>query len=160
MLLLYFLFFILLCSHYANLLQIRVLHTPILGVLPQLRQHHIVLVTLSKEQKDHYTIDFSPLYSGRPETLLSLLFAKNVPAEIRARRIIDANDDDTIIEKWNQINAVDHLQSQCISNRVLQEMKHLPMKAILEKINRWNSTDSHMNLYFRNCQHFSHFISS
>ena len=156
--LLYYIFsiFLLYICH-SDQLQIRILHTPIIGFLPQLRQHHVVLLTTSANKHNNYVIDFSPIHSGKPETLLRLLFAYNVAAETRIRYITDTQDDEMIIEKWNTMNNVDHIQSQMTSNEIFYNMKDKKLKPVFEKIMKWNRT-TYMNLYFRNCQHFSQYI--
>jgi hypothetical protein len=89
----FFLFFIFINSfnifklnNLYNINNIKILKTPILNFLPQFKLHHIIVIP-EYNNKSIYAIDFSPINQTHKNTLLKLLFAQNVPAEIRIRHI-------------------------------------------------------------------------
>ena len=84
-------------------LQMRVMKTAILNFLPQLKLHHLVLISKMNEEGDIYSIDFTPINQSHPRTLMHLLLGKNVPAELRIRRYKNTNmyDDKTILKMWD-----------------------------------------------------------
>ena len=100
-------------AQYPTIIQKKILHSPIVNFLPQLKLHHIIV--LSKPNiKNIYTVDFSPLYSSP----LKLLLGKTVSAEIRVRNIdlvFDTNDD-TIINYFFTNNCRLCFFIECILN--------------------------------------------
>lgn len=139
--------------------RMKILHTPILSFLSVLKLHHIVILetnhnVINKNNvKDTYLIDFSPINQKHIKTLLSLLFARNVLGEIRIRHIINnEKTDNMMIEEWDQINNMYENESQILSDKIYSNIKHDPLKNIINEIKLWNIQ---MNLYKHNCQHFS-----
>ena len=145
----------------------RVLHSSILHFLPILKYHHIVLISDNKcvlpnicnNNNNVYTVDFSPINQTESYTLRNLLFAYDVPAEIRIRRIPNIDffsNDDMIIDSWSKMNNLTPIQSQELSDSVFYNIhENKDIKMFLSYIIRnWSHT---MNLYSRNCQHFSGF---
>jgi hypothetical protein len=146
-------------------LKIRIVHTSVLHFIPQLKMHHIILIPNTQESlyqtnqnvyKNVYVIDFSPINQSHPAILLKLLFAINVPGEIRIRRIrlnkSICYTDDQIVNIWYDVAAQNYTESKKISNTVFSNIRNLQIKKFITKIKEWNSV---MNLYTHNCQHFS-----
>jgi hypothetical protein len=130
--------------------------TSILNFLPQLKQHHLVL--LSKND-DVYSIDFTPVDDRtRSKTLLNLLFGKDVAGEIRLRCIKDANiyEEEKIMKIWD--NSLTEAESRALSNSIYKSIKDEQIKEVVDKLISWNQDKNQtMNLYVRNCQHFSRY---
>ena len=137
-------------------LQMRIMKTSILNFLPQLKQHHLVL--LSKND-DVYSIDFTPVDDRtRSKTLLNLLFGKDVAGEIRLRCIKDANiyEEEKIMKIWD--NSLTEAESRALSNSIYKSIKDDQIKELVDKLLSWKSDKNQtMNLYVRNCQHFSRY---
>ena len=135
-------------------LQIRIMKTSIFNFLPQLKQHHLVL--LSKND-DVYSIDFTPVDDRtRSKTLLNLLFGKDVAGETRLRCIKDANiyEEEKIMSIWNE--PLSETESRELSNSIYKSIKDEQIKEVVHKLFEWNKDKNQtMNLYVRNCQHFS-----
>ena len=152
-------YFLLFYSCYS--MKRRTLYSAITPFLPQLRLHHLVLITTTKNDKA-YTIDFSPIPMNGSFTLtqLHLLFANNVPGEVRVRRIEDYSNktDDEIINDWNTVNTIysNVDESQKLSNQVMESIDDNGIITILNTLKQWSTT---MNLYTHNCQHFSKYVS-
>jgi hypothetical protein len=160
---------------------ITLLKTSILNFMPILKLHHIILF-YDKKYNNIYTIDFSPINQTSIKTLLKLLFNQNVNAEIRIRLIknVMLNDTNKIIEQWNNINKVDYITSQKISNETYNSIYNNEIKDFVKFIINYynkssiitcnkeknqlmskyyqNSLYNLMNLYNNNCQTFSKFI--
>jgi len=139
---------------------ITLLKTSILNFIPMLKLHHIILL-YDKKYNNIYTIDFSPINQTSPKTLVKLLFNKNVNAEIRVRLIknIMLNDSNKIIEQWNNINKVDYITSQKITDKTYNNIYNSEIKDFIKFIiNHYNKNGNFMNLYTNNCQTFSKFI--
>jgi hypothetical protein len=91
-------------------------------------------------------------------TLIKLLLARNVPGEIRLRRIVtNIENDDSIIEQWNKMNRVDATTSWQLSKNIYNTIGNPQIKAIVDKSLKWQP---YMNLYNHNCQHFSRFVKN
>ena len=108
---------------FSNSLGYRVLHSAILGFLPDLKLHHLVVlspISNNKKSVDTYVIDFSPLDAGSPSTLFKLALSMNVPAETRLRVIRNGSGmtDEEFIGAWHATNPVDPLESRELSNKV------------------------------------------
>lgn len=154
----YKLLLLLLCvSYYHSQITYRILHSSALHFIPFIKLHHIFLLT---DDPDHYvyTIDFSPIHQKNASTLLKLLFAQPVRAEIRLRRITTNIDNrETIIDKWNAMNPVDAIQSSTITTIEYKKIRNPIIRTIVDKSFQWQP---YMNLYTHNCQHFSHFVNN
>ena len=135
-------------------LQMRIMHTSIFNFLPQLKQHHLVL--LSKND-DVYSLDFTPKNSGQPKTLLNLLSGKNVKGEIRLRFIKNSTlweEEKILTTIWD--NPLTEIESRELSNSIYNSIKDHQIKDIVDNLLSWKSDKNQtMNLYVRNCQHFS-----
>ena len=140
----------------------KILHTSILSFFTAIKLHHIVLLEAKNEKnensdkKEMYLIDFSPINQKHINTILSLLFAKNVLGEIRIRHIMNyEKNNNMIIEEWNQINDIHENESQLLSDKIYSNIKEDNLKKIIQEIKLW---DTQMNLYKHNCQHFSSYV--
>jgi hypothetical protein len=149
------LLFLLIVMSYNSNITFRILQSSILHFAPFIKLHHIVL--LSDKPKRHvYTLDFTPINQTSTNTLLKLLFARNVPAEVRLRYIetnIDYNE--TILEKWNIMNNVNEKISAQLSKSVYNNIYDKQLQNIVAKAFSWSP---YMNLYNHNCQHFSNYV--
>lgn len=141
-------------SNSKPIIQMKVLHTSILSFAPSLKLHHIVVLSNANEV---YTIDFTPINQTRARTLLKLLIGLNVPAETRIRRIEDVTffEEEKIENKWTNMNNIDFIESQKLSDKTYNEIRNTEMKNIIDNIKEWHN---YMNLYTYNCQHFSSFV--
>jgi hypothetical protein len=135
----------------------RVLHSSALHFMPFIRQHHIFVFS-DKPQYYVYTLDFSPINQKNASVLLDMLFARNVPGEIRLRQVmINIENDDMIIQKWNKMNEADALSSWILSKNIYLKIRNPQIKTIVDKSLTWQP---YMNLYTHNCQHFSRFVKN
>ena len=142
-------------SVFANL-NMTILHTPIFGFLPQLKFHEIVLLS-KKDIPVKYAIDFTPANQLDFNTLKGLFFARDVPAEIRIREIT-SNGDQEIVEEWSTSNQMCARDSAIRSAATFDGIRDLEIKEFICQLKRWrnnNGKNPTMNLYNRNCQHFS-----
>ena len=168
-------------EHMIPSYNITLLKTSILNFMPMLKLHHIILF-YDKKYNNIYTIDFSPINQTLPKTLIKLLFNQNVNAEIRIRLIknVMLNDTNKIIEQWNNINKVDYITSEEITNETYNNIYNNEIKDFIKFIiNYYNKSSvitcnkekdqlmrkyyqkslyNLMNLYNNNCQTFSKFI--
>jgi hypothetical protein len=121
----------------------RVLYTPVFPFLPNIKQHHIIIVPGSHNSA--YAFDFTPVNQNSIMTQLDLLFGKNVPGEIRILHIPDATGDLDTVESWETIKGKPR-------SRKISDGK------IIKLIKRTESWNTNMNMYTHNCQHFSAFM--
>lgn len=138
---------------------IRIIQSSIVGFLPQLKLHHTIGIT-KKDEKGILLIDFTPTNQGSLRTLTKLLFAYNVPAEIRIRRIDNLtvyDNDDDIVSVWDNMNKVTTHQSVAISENAFNLINDKELKLMITKFRNWKES---MNLYTNNCQHYSNFVLS
>lgn len=162
----WFSLYVCISSLFSNGLGYRVLHSGILGFLPELKLHHLVVLSPisnnknrnNKKSTDTYVIDFSPLDAGSPSTLLKLALSMNVPAETRLRVIRNGSGmtDSEFIGAWHAMNPADTTESLELSNKVYRSIRDRRLKTLLDSVFTWNNE---MNLYTHNCQHFSAFVS-
>jgi hypothetical protein len=123
-------------------------HAAILNILPSLRIHDIVVVP---DNNAILTIDYTPINQSHPDVLLKLFMGKYVPAEVRIRRM----------RLWN---LTEWYNTPCIS--VDDINNNVSRNKIIKVVNNWNHNDVDMgnsniigmNLYKRNCKHFSNFV--
>jgi hypothetical protein len=135
----YLVFFLIFYSYGLSFgYRIRVLKTAVVPFLPELKQHHVVVV--EHYNRILYAIDFTPINQSSVETLTSLALARDVPAEVRVKFLtnVDFYDDLGIIHQW--------LHKPCV----------LSGSAIFPCLDHWDS--SFINMYLHNCQHFSAFF--
>ena len=120
-------------------LKTRILYSCALHFLPNLKLHHIVLLSNSDNNKV-YAIDFTPINQTHFSTLSKLLLGYNVPAEIRVVYLEESqflDKDEKLLEKW-------------VKNKDIVKTKNI-------NIDNWNNE---MNLYTHNCQHFSKWLTT
>lgn len=155
------------------LIQARILKTSILNFFPHLKLHHIIVLREATQREtihdavetthnlgsEFYTVDFTPINQTIPGTLMKLLFAFNVPAEIRIRRISNVGffDDERIIYQWLACNQLDYVMSQQLSDVVFHGIQCPNIKMLMTRLRDWSDA---MNMYYRNCQHLSGFITT
>jgi hypothetical protein len=123
----------------------KIINTPIFSNT-LLKYHHIVLLQktpFSKNQttyKNIYIIDFIPCGN-----LFEIIMGKKIKGDIRV----------IYINECNSSNIYETLLSKKKENKIY-EIKHIDTK-LYNKIKTW---DLSFNLYNRNCQHFSKYLSS
>jgi hypothetical protein len=119
-------------------------NTSVHRAFPFLKLHHLVLLSNPNVERSVYIIDFSPVNQTNTSTLKNLIMGKTVPGELRIRYLKNATiqDEDKILDMIDSRE-----KSVATKDKRIQE--------ILEKIQTWNETE--MNMYTRNCQHFSKF---
>lgn len=148
-------FFLYLVFYRSTHITFRILYSSALHFAPEIKQHHIILLS-DKPDIEVYTLDFTPINQTQTATLLKLLFAQNVPGEVRLRYIqTNINNDETILRLWNEMNQVDEVKSYKLSKSVYNDVYNKRMKNIFTKAFQWAP---YMNLYTHNCQHFSHYV--
>lgn len=157
---LFSIFIFLFCKVYCTAtppIKCKIVRSAILGAVPELKLHHVIVMQSTSMKNDVYVIDFSPIHQSSIKTLLRLLLARRVPAETRLRLIKDGSlmNDNELIESWYNTNVTDTNVSQKISRRIFMSIRDKTLKNQIAEILQW---DSHMNLYNRNCQHFSRFV--
>jgi hypothetical protein len=87
-----------------------------------------------------------------------MLVAKNVPAEVRLRYIESTiENNEIIIQKWDNMNKVDEHISMKLSNSVYNKINNEQLKNIVNIAFKWSP---YMNLYNHNCQHFSKYVAN
>jgi hypothetical protein len=109
-----------------------------------LRVHDIIVFPDNTGIK---TIDYTPINQSNPDVLMRLLIGKNVPAEIRLRKMAEWN-----LEEWYDlpnigVSDIDDIDLRNKINTVIDGWNH-----------NNNNIESGMNLYKRNCKHFSNFV--
>ena len=119
-------------------------YAAILNFAPMLRVHDIIVFPDNTGIK---TIDYTPINQSNPDVLMRLLIGKNVPAEIRLRKMAEWN-----LEEWYDlpnigVSDIDDIDLRNKINTVIDGWNH-----------NNNNIESGMNLYKRNCKHFSNFV--
>jgi len=149
------LLFLLYVSSYQSQIAFRIIQSAILHFAPSIKLHHIVL--LSDKPNCHvYTLDFTPINQTHRATLLKLLFARNVPAEIRLRYIeTNMENNETIMQKWSTMINMDEYGSAKLSKSVYEKIYDEKIKNVVNRAFAWSP---YMNLYNHNCQHFSRYV--
>lgn len=159
---------LLLCAFITNyfttsFIEVKIINTAILINVPSPKLHEIVILE-SYHTKEKVAIDFTPIRSKF--TTFSLLFGKNVPGEIRIRRIPEYISIDNTSELLSSLLTKDNLLMITITNDTeisvqtlqirSQMLNHFIKKAVLyDDFVKNNYT---MNLYKRNCLHFSSYV--
>jgi hypothetical protein len=119
-------------------------YAAILNFVPMLRVHDIVVFS---DNGGILTIDYTPINQSQPDVLLKLFLGKHVPAEVRIRKMNTWN-----LEEWYNLPTIDVHDINDINLR----------NKIIVIIDGWNHKDIDrglgMNLYKRNCKHFSNFV--
>lgn len=121
-------------------------YASILNFLPIVRLHDIIVVPVNNSI---LTIDYTPINQSQPIVLLKLFMGKYLPAEVRIRRMRVWN-----LREW--------YNSPCIIVDDITD--NLMRNKIIKVIDNWNCIDNSntkkigMNLYKRNCKHFSNFF--
>jgi hypothetical protein len=124
---------------------ISIKHASILSFTPLLRFHDIVVV---HDNGGMITIDYTPINQCRPDILLKLLIGKYVTAEVRIRKMTAWN-----LTEWYSLPSIG------VSDIIDVVLRN----KIIRVIDGWNHKDIDrgllkMNLYKRNCKHFSNFV--
>ena len=136
----------------------KILKTSILNFMPFIKLHHLVVIENNNTNANKiYTIDFSPINQTSHKTLIKLFFSKNIQSEIRIRSIENTTFDNNkeIITLWNNLNNLTYIESQKLSNNILDEIDDINLKNKIIKIKDY---DKYMNLYNHNCQHFAKYV--
>jgi hypothetical protein len=150
-------------SLYNSNINFSVIKSPILNNFPELKLHHIVLLSTNKTD-GIYALDFSPYYQSDKKTLLKLLFGFNVKAELRIRYLSNyLLKNNNFINIWHNMNSKDPYESKELTNNILENMcnkkkycRNYDLQYFIKNIiKKWSNS---MNLYNHNCQHFSYFI--
>jgi len=120
-------------------------YAAILSFAPLLRVHDIVIVP---DNGGVLTIDYTPINQSHPDVLLKLFIGKYVPAEVRIRKMNDG---------WNLT------EWYGLSHMGVNDIRDVGLRNKISKvINDWNhkniDRELGMNLYKRNCKHFSNFV--
>jgi hypothetical protein len=101
-------------------------------------------------------LDFTPINQTNTNTLLKLLFARNVPAEVRLRYVeTNMENNETVLEKWNAMNRINEYASMQLSKSVYKKIYDKQLQKIVARAFSW---PPYMNLYNHNCQHFSNYV--
>ena len=146
-----------LASYQSSHITFRILQSSILHFMPSIKLHHIVLLS---NNPNHYvfTLDFTPINQSHASTLLKMLLAQNVPAEVRLRYIeTNIENNKTIIQKWTNMMNMDEYNSAKLSKNVYKKIYDKQVQNIVNRAFLW---PPYMNLYNHNCQHFSHYVIS
>jgi hypothetical protein len=125
-------------------------HAAILNILPTLRLHDIVVVS---DNNAIFTIDYTPINQSHPDVLLKLFIGKYVPAEVRIRRMRVWN-----LTEWYDTPCItiDDIHNNVLKNKIIKVVNnwnHMDVDMDVE-----NSNIIGMNLYKRNCKHFTDFV--
>lgn len=163
-------------------LECRVVSSPVLNDLPWLQLHHVVLLRdTSHVTSDMCAIDFTPDNQTSPAVLKSLLMGKRVPATLRVQwfeqdpRECPVEWLDRVHEYINNhfIDSLPEEKALLMRSKDISEeagrgciklMNHRDpvinnphLRSTIDKLtNEWQPLE--MNLYNRNCQHFSLYI--
>jgi hypothetical protein len=115
-------------------------YAAILSFAPMLRVHDIVIVPYNG---GILTIDYTPINQSRPDVLLKLMMGKDVTAEVRIRRMAAWN-----LTEWYSLPSigVGDVRDIVLRNKITRVIDTWNYKGVLK-----------MNLYKRNCKHFSNF---
>ena len=151
------LFLLYVASSYQSQIAFHIIQSAILHFAPSIKLHHIVL--LSDNPKHHvYTLDFTPINQTHTPTLLKMILAQNVPAEVRLRYIeTNMENNETIMQKWSNMINMDEHASAKLSKNVYNNIYNKQIKNIVTRAFTWLP---YMNLYNHNCQHFSQYVKN
>jgi hypothetical protein len=149
----FFLFFLLILMNNAmkiSNIYLKKEYAAILSVAPMLRLHDIVVVYYNDMV---LTIDYTPINQSQPDVLLKLFMGKYVPAEVRIRKMATWN-----LTEWYSLSPISVHDINDI-NDIDIDLRN----KITRVIDTWNYKDIDkgflkMNLYKRNCKHFSNFV--
>jgi len=121
-------------------------YAAILGFAPLLRVHDIVVIHDNSDNGGIMTIDFTPINQSNPDVLLKLLIGKYVPAEVRIRKMRLWN-----LTEWYSLPSIgiSDVSDIVLRNKII---------GVIDTWNHNNNRGSGMNLYKRNCKHFSNFV--
>lgn len=140
---------------------IKKIHSSIFHFLPILKFHEIILI--KTDNKELYTLDFTPIHQKETSTLFNLFIGNNVNANIRIRNInISKNEindkinEIKIIELWNNMNDISEKESEILSKKTLNKIKNKSLKLFIKNsIIKWPNK---MNLYKCNCIHYGNYV--
>ena len=144
-----FLFFLLILMNNAMKINnyVKKEYAAILGFAPMLRVHDIVVVYYNDMV---LTIDYTPINQSQHDVLLKLFMGKYVPAEVRIRKMATWN-----LTEWYNLPPIGVHDISDI-NDIDIDLRN----KITRIIDAWNHNNKGpgMNLYKRNCKHFSNFV--
>ena len=123
--------------------------TPVFSFLPNIKLHHIVILSLntytthihSNIINDIYIIDYTPQEDINFKTGLQLLLGRTIKGHIRIVHMNKINTS-TIINDWyneTKLNILSHIDDQRINNIIM----------------KW---DSNFKFLSHNCQHFARYF--
>ena len=137
-------------------IQMKIIKTPILSFLPQLKLHHLIVLS---NDENVYTIDFTPLNNiQNKKGILDLIIGKNIKGFVRLMIIenTEINDTKKIVSIWEDISKI---QSKELSYQIYDSIQNYDMRIIIRNLIYWKKDKNQdMNLYFRNCIHFSNYV--
>jgi hypothetical protein len=147
-----------LVSYQSSHITFRIIQSSVLHFMPSIKLHHIVLLS-DKPKYYVYTLDFTPINQTHSSTLLKMLLAQNVPGEVRLRYIeSNIENNETIIQKWDNMNKVDEHASYKLSKSVYNtKIYNKQIQNIVNTAFKWLP---YMNLYNHNCQHFGRYVTN
>ena len=155
-----FVFFLLMSAVQATM-NARILKTAIFDFAPNLRLHHIVIITntpkrqfLRSKDADTYAVDFG--HEGREfKTKLLLLLGKSVTGEVRIRKLSARHrTDKELLDEWIEMTMAEPVAlSRKITETTFNQIDDNELREFLGKFLDWNGSKK-MNLYRSNCQHF------
>jgi len=133
------------CNKYPY---IDIKYAAILNFVPMLRVHDIIVFN---DNGSILTIDYTPINQSNPNVLMRLLIGKSVPAEIRLRKMSTWN-----LTEWYSlpnidISDIDDIELRNKIIRIIDSWNQKHMDIIIDR-------GLKMNLYKRNCKHFSNFL--
>lgn len=159
---------LLLCAFITNyfttsFIEVKIINTAILINVPSPKLHEIVILE-SYHTKEKVAIDFTPIRSKF--TTFSLLFGKNVPGEIRIRRIPEYISIDNTSDLLSSLLTKDNLPMITITNDTEVSVQTLQIRSsmlnhFIKKVVLYDDfvkNNYTMNLYKRNCLHFSSYV--
>ena len=123
-------------------------YAAILNFAPMLRVHDIIVFHDNTGIK---TMGYTPINQSNPDVLMRLLIGKSVPAEVRIRKMDAWN-----LEEWYglpniDVSDIDDIDLRNKIIRVIDAWNQKNMDSVIDK-------GLEMNLYKRNCKHFSNFV--
>lgn len=157
--------------NHTNIYQTKIIKTHIFRAIPNIKQHHIVLVTKNKKMdyKDGiYIFDYSQRAKMNPFNILKLIVGCSVPSELRIIHFKELNAT-TLIDDWYNRTTIPHDFRKTLKklNNERVHKSSCPFLSLFES--SYYKNDDNMdkiiteynkpfNLYNNNCQHFSRYF--
>jgi len=149
----------------------KIINTAILPFFPNLKQHHIVLLSkedqkskpkpiefsfaitntntntnCNKELRDVYIIDYTPKIQQNAVDYMKLFLGYKIPGIVRVI-YLPKSTQKTLVNDWFSVITSNPDYTKIINNMCDENVSRI--------INNW---DSSFNLYLHNCQHFSGYL--